>query len=168
MRVLLWILVTIRKRSFSLYFWINVYETNQRIDNRGMTTWVKRAFGLLLLALLLSNCGSEEKEVLGKGSFEATEVLVSSEVNGKVLKWVAREGIMLEAGEEVGLIDTLQLFYQKRGSKTLSSRGKSDTSRCGETDSCPEGAIRGFEAAEGACGSSCGGWGIDTEGVRGS
>lgn len=66
-----------------------------------------------LLLIALSSCNSDQGDVLGSGSFEATEILVSSEVDGKVLEWELEEGTTLEEGDHVGLIDTTQLYLQK-------------------------------------------------------
>lgn len=48
------------------------------------------------------------------GTFEATEVMVSSEASGRILSLNVHEGGMIAAGQECGLIDTLQLYLQKR------------------------------------------------------
>lgn len=64
-------------------------------------------------ALFLSACHNQKSEVIGSGSFEATEVLVSSEVNGRVLEWKIEEGSTIQQGEQVGLVDTTQLFLQR-------------------------------------------------------
>lgn len=61
----------------------------------------------------LSACHNQKSEVIGSGSFEATEVLVSSEVNGRVLEWDIEEGSTIQQGEQVGLVDTTQLFLQR-------------------------------------------------------
>ena len=61
----------------------------------------------------LSACHNQKSEVIGSGSFEATEVLVSSEVNGRVLEWNIEEGSTIQRGEQVGLVDTTQLFLQR-------------------------------------------------------
>lgn len=69
---------------------------------------------IIALSLLsLASCNNDESNVLGSGSFEATEVLVSSEVNGKVLTWKIKEGDNLTEGEEVGLVDTTQLYLKR-------------------------------------------------------
>ena len=47
------------------------------------------------------------------GTFEATEVVVSAEVNGRVTAFDAEEGDTVEALEQVGAIDTVQLYLQK-------------------------------------------------------
>ncbi|MEA4905337.1 MAG: efflux RND transporter periplasmic adaptor subunit, partial [Petrimonas sp.] len=47
------------------------------------------------------------------GSFEATEIIVSSQANGRILELGLNEGDQLEQGQEVGLIDSTQLYLQK-------------------------------------------------------
>ena len=47
------------------------------------------------------------------GTFEATEVVVSAEAAGRILRFDAEEGDVLEAGRQVGAIDTVQLYLQK-------------------------------------------------------
>lgn len=68
---------------------------------------------LTLLLLLCAGCDREDKSVLGTGSFEATEVLVSGEVSGKLIRWDVAEGDRLEEGAEVGLVDTIQLALKR-------------------------------------------------------
>ena len=64
------------------------------------------------IATLLSACNSE-KEYDATGTFEATEIIVSSEANGKIFFLHAEEGSRLSQGSEVGLIDTVQLYLNK-------------------------------------------------------
>lgn len=47
------------------------------------------------------------------GTFEATEVIVSAEVSGRIMQYDVDEGTVLKAGEQVGYIDTTQLYLQK-------------------------------------------------------
>ena len=68
---------------------------------------------LTLLLLLCVSCGREDKSLLGTGSFEATEVLVSGEVSGKLIRWDVAEGDRLQEGTEVGLVDTIQLALKR-------------------------------------------------------
>lgn len=75
-----------------------------------------------LVLLLLTACSNNDRDILGSGSFEATELLVSSEVSGKVLEWKAEEGMLLKRGEVIGLVDTTQLFLQR---EALIRSGKS-------------------------------------------
>ena len=68
----------------------------------------------LLTALSIVSCGGEKKEYDATGTFEATEVTVSAEQNGKLLQFDANEGDRIEAGRQVGLIDTVQLYLKAR------------------------------------------------------
>lgn len=66
-----------------------------------------------LVIVLISGCGSGEGDFDASGVFEATEVIVSAEANGKILEFNANEGDTLEAGERLGYIDSLQLYLKK-------------------------------------------------------
>jgi HlyD family secretion protein len=65
------------------------------------------------LILLLAACSSNLKNYDASGMFEATEVIVSAETNGKILTLNIIEGQQVEPSEILGLIDTTQLFLQK-------------------------------------------------------
>ena len=69
---------------------------------------------LMLGALSLASCGDKEKEYDATGTFEATEVTVSAEQNGKLLQFDINEGDKIEQGRQVGLIDTVQLYLKAR------------------------------------------------------
>lgn len=69
------------------------------------------AWGMALL--MLSACGSGMPDYDATGTFEATEVIVSAEAAGKLLQLDAEEGTRLRSGEEIGLIDTVQLYLKK-------------------------------------------------------
>tara|TARA_R110002124_G_scaffold87407_1_gene225017 strand:- start:40880 stop:41767 length:888 start_codon:yes stop_codon:yes gene_type:complete len=70
---------------------------------------------LFLVSLFgsLFSCANGEKAD-GYGNFEATEITVSSEANGKLIFFNLEEGQMLEKGKIVGLVDTLQLHLSKQ------------------------------------------------------
>lgn len=63
--------------------------------------------------MLFSACSNKDNDYDASGSFEATEVIVSSEVNGRIERLTIIEGQHLEKGEQVGLIDSTQLYLQK-------------------------------------------------------
>lgn len=65
------------------------------------------------LLILLFSCANDEKAD-GYGNFEATEITVSSEANGKLEYLILEEGQALEKGEVVGMVDTLQLYLNKQ------------------------------------------------------
>ena len=71
-------------------------------------------FSIALAALLLTSCGGETKNYDATGVFEATEVTVSAEQNGKLMEFSVNEGDRIADGSQVGLIDTTQLSLQLR------------------------------------------------------
>lgn len=66
-----------------------------------------------ILCLLLSACGKGNGNFDASGTFEATEVIVSSEANGRITLLNLEEGQTLKAGEIVGYIDSTQLYLKK-------------------------------------------------------
>lgn len=67
-----------------------------------------------LAALCLTACSGETKNYDATGIFEATEVTVSAEQNGKLVDFSVNEGDRIAEGCQVGLIDTMQLALQLR------------------------------------------------------
>ncbi len=65
------------------------------------------------MASLLFSCSTNERAD-GYGNFEATEITVSSEGQGKLEYLNIREGEVLEKGASVGLVDTLPLYLNKQ------------------------------------------------------
>jgi len=59
------------------------------------------------------SCGNDKKAD-GYGNFEATEITVSAEANGKIEFLDLEEGLILEKNQKVGLIDTTQLYLNKQ------------------------------------------------------
>ena len=66
-----------------------------------------------MLASLLS-CNKNKDKADGYGNFEATEVTISAEANGKIEYLKLEEGDILEPNIQVGLIDTTQLYFNKQ------------------------------------------------------
>ena len=73
---------------------------------------MKRIFIYCALPLLTAACG-RSGDFDATGTFEATEVVVSAEAAGRILRFDAEEGDVLEAGRQVGAIATVQLYLQK-------------------------------------------------------
>lgn len=69
-------------------------------------------WGIVLVAGLVS-CNRGKVDYDASGVFEATEILVSSEANGKIMELNIQEGDRLAAGAIVGYIDTTQLYLKK-------------------------------------------------------
>lgn len=76
-------------------------------------------FFLAVIVGSLTSCTDSEKAD-GYGNFEATEIMISSEANGKLKFLNVEEGQVLNKGEVVGLVDTLQLYLSKL--QTLASK----------------------------------------------
>lgn len=66
-----------------------------------------------LAALALVGCNRNTYDYDASGTFEATEIIVSSEATGRLEWFAVEEGDRLKAGQEVGLVDTVQLYLNK-------------------------------------------------------
>ena len=64
------------------------------------------------VAFLLAACGSNENAYDATGTFEATETTVYAEQSGALLRFNLSEGDMIDAGKEVGLVDTTQVWLK--------------------------------------------------------
>ena len=67
----------------------------------------------IAMALLAISC-TKEAEFDAQGTFEATEVVVSSETTGRILNFDIEEGMAIVANQAVGTIDSLQLHLQRK------------------------------------------------------
>ena len=63
--------------------------------------------------LFFCACSNKNGKYDATGSFEATEIIVSSEATGKILQFDITEGQQLSKGQHVGIIDSTQLYLQK-------------------------------------------------------
>jgi HlyD family secretion protein len=66
------------------------------------------------LLLLFSSCGKNKGDYDASGTFEATEIMVSSQANGQLMALNVKEGETLTAFNPVGYVDTIQLYLKKR------------------------------------------------------
>ena len=67
----------------------------------------------IVAVVLAASCGTEA-EFDAQGTFEATEVVVSSEATGRILNFEVEEGMAVEANQMVGAIDSVQLHLQRK------------------------------------------------------
>lgn len=63
---------------------------------------------------VLTACSGNEKEYDATGTFEATELTVSAEQNGRLMTFDINEGDRVTMGQQVALIDTTQLYLKAR------------------------------------------------------
>ncbi len=69
---------------------------------------------IILFALTLFSCKKEDNQADAYGNFEATEVTISAESNGKIEFLSLDEGMELEKNAIIGQIDTVQLYLNKQ------------------------------------------------------
>lgn len=68
---------------------------------------------LIIIAALFSSCSNKTGSADAFGNFEATEVIVSAETNGRILQFGPSEGTNVEKGSLIALIDTTVFHLQK-------------------------------------------------------
>ncbi|WP_020571187.1 HlyD family secretion protein [Neolewinella persica] len=80
---------------------------------------------LLFILFALSACTESVPLADAYGNFEATSTTVSAEANGRLLYLSVAEGEVLPSGKLIGLVDTTQLYLQRRQLEAqLSTFGK--------------------------------------------
>jgi HlyD family secretion protein len=72
---------------------------------------------LLVTGGLLTSCSNINPQADAYGHFESIETLVSAEVQGKLVRFSAAEGTLLQKGAHVGLVDTVTYHLQLEQAK---------------------------------------------------
>jgi len=73
-----------------------------------------KLFSPILILLIFCSCNGDNGAVDASGVFEATEIIVSAEVSGKILSLNINEGEMLKKDQQIGIIDSTQLYLTKQ------------------------------------------------------
>lgn len=68
---------------------------------------------IMLTAVLITGCKNKIREADAYGNFEATEVIISAETSGRILKFDVTEGSEIKKGSEIALVDTTFFHLQK-------------------------------------------------------
>lgn len=68
--------------------------------------------------LLTAACNNDKDKFDASGSFEAEEVIISSEATGTIEQFDIQEGQTLKAGSIIGYIDSTQLYLKKKQLET--------------------------------------------------
>jgi len=68
---------------------------------------------IIITAVLLAGCKNKADKADAFGNFEATEVIISAETNGRILQFDPVEGVLVEKGTTIALVDTTVLHLQK-------------------------------------------------------
>ena len=74
-----------------------------------MKTYNTYLFRFSLVAMIFSSCNDNNGRADGYGNFEATEITVSAENNGKLMLFQINEGDILKKETFLGYIDTIPL-----------------------------------------------------------
>ena len=85
----------------------------------------------ILAVVVLTGCKSKEAEADAYGNFEAAEVIVSAETNGRIISFLPAEGSQVEKGGDIALIDTTMFHLQKA---ELNATAKSILTRISSTN----------------------------------
>ena len=75
---------------------------------------LNRLIIVITLGAFLIGCGTNGELSDAYGNFEAEEIMVSSEANGKMTLLKVEEGQKVEKGQLIGVVDTTQLYLKKQ------------------------------------------------------
>lgn len=73
---------------------------------------MKKYYFIVLISALFASCNSSNKEADAYGNFESDEILISAEVSGKIISMDIEEGMALEKGDIIGVIDSVPLVLK--------------------------------------------------------
>lgn len=73
---------------------------------------MRNIFTLITAVVVLASCSKSNEKADAYGNFEAVEIMVSAESNGKILSMKVDEGFEVEKGDKIALVDTLQLHFK--------------------------------------------------------
>ena len=68
----------------------------------------------IALFILIISCRNDKNEFDASGAFEAEETIISAQATGTVQDFDVQEGQILVAGQQVGVIDSVQLYLKKK------------------------------------------------------
>ena len=68
---------------------------------------------LFIAVLIIAGCNNKTDQADAYGNFEATEVIVSAETSGRIIKFNVTEGTETDQGTVIALIDTTLFHLQK-------------------------------------------------------
>lgn len=74
---------------------------------------VKNLIPIIVIMLTLFACNKSNDNAQAYGNFEADELTISSEVQGKCLVFNAKQGVKLQMGDTIAIFDTTAYYLQK-------------------------------------------------------
>jgi len=87
-----------------------------------LTYNMKTNFLIIIALLMIAGCKNKPDQADAYGNFEATEIIVSAETSGRILKFDVTEGIETDQGTMIALIDTV-LFHLQKAEIVAAMRG---------------------------------------------
>jgi HlyD family secretion protein len=94
---------------------------------------MKFRYPIVVLLALLFSCSRNNDKSDAYGNFEATEIIVSAESNGRILQFDVLEGQELQSGQQIGQIDTTDLYLKieqlKAQKKAISTKSPGVTAQ---------------------------------------
>lgn len=88
----------------------------------------KKIVTLCIATATIISCNKSNEKADGYGNFEATEITISAETNGKLMQFTIEEGQTIKKYTNVGYIDTIPLNLKKQqllaSKNTIASKSK--------------------------------------------
>ncbi|MCX7987335.1 MAG: HlyD family efflux transporter periplasmic adaptor subunit [Bacteroidales bacterium] len=75
---------------------------------------IKILMVMFILGEILQSCKPKRSETDAYGNFESIEIMVSSEIQGKIIDFPIEEGQLLKKDEIAGYLDSVSLYYRKQ------------------------------------------------------
>jgi HlyD family secretion protein len=72
-----------------------------------------KKLAIISAMVFLTACSGKNNKSDAYGNFEADEVIISSEVSGKLISFTLEEGNVIDSGKQIGLVDTTDLQLKK-------------------------------------------------------
>lgn len=93
---------------------------------------MRTLFLVIISVFFFSSCSDKNGKSDAFGNFETVEVMVSSEMSGKLVQFSGEEGKIYNAGDKIGLIDTIQLSLKR---EQIVAQRKASSSKIGNIQS---------------------------------
>jgi HlyD family secretion protein len=69
---------------------------------------------LIIVSVFITSCNKNKQTHDASGTFEAEEIIIASEASGVIKKFDVQEGQSLKVNQDIGFIDTTQLYLKKK------------------------------------------------------
>jgi HlyD family secretion protein len=75
---------------------------------------MKKIFLILPAIAVITSCNNNKNQLDAAGAFESVETIVSTEASGTIKEFKIEEGQVLQPGQFIGYVDSLQLYLKKK------------------------------------------------------